>query len=227
MNGEGDSKGTGKPGSGRRPRWRRTSTGVVSPPALLDDLTGLPNRRYLEGALHANLEELRRNDRGFGVLLIDIDNFREVNELLGRKYGDKVIRAVGNTLKQRTRPFDVVGRAGGEEFFATIANVSRESLEMVAEKLRKTVEEMEVHTASDTIRVTVSIGGTLAAAEDTKETLIKRAYKLMRKSKSDGKNCITVESLRKGDDEEQEPEEEEEKKAQTEGGKPDEKAKKE
>jgi diguanylate cyclase (GGDEF)-like protein len=176
----------------KRAHWKCTSTGVVPPPALLDKLTGLPNRRYLESALHSNLEELRRYERGFGVLLFDIDNFREVNNLLGRQIGDKVLRSVGKLLNKRTRPFDIVGRAGGEEFLATIAEVSAEKLQTVAEKLRKSVEEMEILTTSDSLRVTVSVGGTLATPDDTKEVLIKRAYRLMRKSKNRGRNCVNV-----------------------------------
>jgi len=183
------------PAKFRRARWKRTSTGVVPPPDLLDKLTGLPNRRYLESTLHSNLEELRRYDRGFGVLLFDIDNFREVNDLLGRRIGDKVLRSVAKLLNKQTRPFDIVGRAGGEEFLATIAEVSEESLQVVAEKLRTAVEEMEILTASDSLRVTVSIGGTLASPEDSKKSLIKRAYKLMRQSKDSGRNCIKIECL--------------------------------
>lgn len=180
-------------GRRRRAKWKRTSTGVVSPPALLDRLTGLPNRRCLEAALHSDLEELRRYDRRFGVLLVDIDNFREVNDVLGRKAGDKVLRSVGRVLNRSTRPFDTVGRAGGEEFLATIANVNADTLRTVAEKLRRAIEELDILTASDSLKVTVSIGGTLATAEDTKEVLIKRAYRCMRKGKDLGRNCVNIE----------------------------------
>ena len=171
-----------RPSRRRKALWRRTSTGVVAPPTLLDELTGLPNRRYLEASLHSNLEELRRYERPFGVLLFDIDNFKEVNELLGCSAGDKVLRKIGKLLNSRTRPFDVVGRAGGEAFLAMVANVDKDRLLTVAQKLCKAVEEMEIHTSSDALKVTVSVGGTLARPEDTREGLIKRVYRLMRKS---------------------------------------------
>ena len=178
--------------SGKRARWKRTTTGPVSPPALLDELTGLPNRRFLEGTLHANLEELRRYGRGFGLLFVDVDNMNDVNNLLGRRLGDKVLRSIATSLNKSTRPFDIVGRAGGEEFLAIIANVDQGTLKTVGDKLCKGVEELSITLPSDTISVTVSIGGVLAKPDDTKEALIKRAYKQMRQSKESGRNCVTI-----------------------------------
>lgn len=185
---------TGKKPSGKRAKWKRTTTGPVPPPALLDELTGLPNRRYLEGTLHANLEELRRYGRGFGVLFVDVDNMNDVNNLIGRRLGDKVLRSIASSLNGSTRPFDVVGRAGGEEFLAIIANVDHGTLKTVGEKLCKGVEKLSITLPSDTVSVTVSIGGVLAKPDDTKEVLIKRAYKQMRASKESGRNCVTIDS---------------------------------
>jgi diguanylate cyclase (GGDEF)-like protein len=178
----------------RRAKWKRTTTGPVAPPALLDKLTGLPNRRFLESTLHANLEELRRYGRGFGVLFVDVDKMNDVNNLLGRSLGDKVIRSIASSLNKSTRPFDIVGRAGGEEFLAIIVNVDQETLKTVGDKLCKGVEELSVTLPSDTVSVTVSIGGVLAKSDDTKEALIKRAYKQMRQSKESGRNCVTIAS---------------------------------
>jgi len=178
----------------KRAKWKRTTTGPVAPPALLDELTGLPNRRFLEGTLHANLEELRRYGRGFGVLFVDVDNMNDVNNLLGRRLGDKVIRSIATSLNKSTRPFDIVGRAGGEEFLAIIANVDNETLKTVGDKLCKGVKDLSITLPSDTVSVTVSIGGVLAKPDDTKEGLIKRAYKQMRTSKESGRNCVTIAS---------------------------------
>jgi diguanylate cyclase (GGDEF)-like protein len=192
MAGSGTSGQAGKKSSGKRARWKRTTTGPVPPPALLDELTGLPNRRYLEGTLHANLEELRRHGRDFGVLFVDVDNMNDVNNLIGRRLGDKVLRSIASSLNRSTRPFDIVGRAGGEEFLAIIVNVNQETLKTVGEKLCKGVRDLAITLPSDTVSVTVSIGGVLAKPDDTKEVLIKRAYKQMRASKESGRNCVTI-----------------------------------
>lgn len=186
---------TGKDsGRKKRARWKRTTTAPVAPPALLDELTGLPNRRFLESTLHANLEELRRYGRGFGVLFVDVDKMSDVNDLLGHRLGDKVIRSIASMLNESTRPFDIVGRAGGEEFLAVIANVDLDTLKTVGEKLCRGVEKMPIDLPSDTVSVTISVGGVLARPDDTKEALIKRAYKQMRKSKDSGRNCVTIAS---------------------------------
>ncbi|MBN2339203.1 MAG: diguanylate cyclase, partial [Acidobacteria bacterium] len=81
--------------------------------ALLDHLTGIANRRGAEAAIRSRLEELRRNGWGFGVLLLDIDDFKAVNDSCGHETGDRVLRLVARTLEAGARSFDLVGRWGG------------------------------------------------------------------------------------------------------------------
>ena len=90
--------------------------------ALIDPLTQLPNRRHLEAQVHARLEELRRSRVGFGLLFLDIDQFKQVNDRYGHDAGDQVLTIVAKTLSLSVRPFDVVGRWGGEEFAGIIAH---------------------------------------------------------------------------------------------------------
>lgn len=159
--------------------------------ALLDAVTGLPNRRYVERTLRARLAEMRRYGQAFGALFIDIDDFKRVNDTLGHETGDEVLRMVARTLAHSMRSFDVVGRWGGEEFVAVIVNVTAEELVSVAEKLRALVEQSELPEGA--VRVTVSLGAALAGPQDTEETLLERIDGLMYRSKAQGKNRVTAE----------------------------------
>jgi len=160
--------------------------------ALLDSLTGLPNRRYLERALDSHFDEMKRYDRPFGVLFIDIDNFKAINDEYGHETGDGVLRTVAGTLAHNTRPSDVAGRWGGEEFVAIIMNVSLPELRAIAEKFRALVEQSVFRSPSGAVGVTISIGATLARNGETPSELIGRADALMYRSKTGGKNMTTA-----------------------------------
>ncbi len=161
--------------------------------ALLDPLTGLGNRRYTEQKLGERLEEMRRYGWPFGVLFVDIDRFKNVNDTHGHDVGDRVLKMVATTLLRSLRPFDFLGRWGGEEFLALLANVDAEQLESVAERSRLLVAHSSVPHKGGDIRVTISIGATPARALDTPQGLVRRADRLLYRSKSSGRNLVTVE----------------------------------
>jgi len=160
--------------------------------ALLDPLTEVGNRRYIDMNLRFRLAEQERYGWPFGVLFLDIDHFKEINDLYGHDKGDDVLKMTARTLSNSLRSFDTVGRWGGEEFVAVIINVNAEQLHVVAEKLRAMVEQSSITNGSRTVRVTVSIGATVAREDDTPESLINRADQLMYHSKSSGRNRITL-----------------------------------
>jgi len=159
--------------------------------ALLDSLTGLANRRYLESIMRSRLEELRRNNWHFGVLFIDIDNFKSVNDKYGHEVGDQVIKMTSRTLNASSRYFDLVGRWGGEEFVAIIANAEERELFDVGERMRSLVEHSML-SAPEYLFVTVSIGGAQAVPEDTIESLVRRADEKLYQAKHSGKNCVFI-----------------------------------
>jgi diguanylate cyclase (GGDEF)-like protein/PAS domain S-box-containing protein len=159
--------------------------------ALLDSLTGLANRRYIESIVQSRLEELRRNDWPFGVLLIDIDNFKSVNDRHGHDVGDQVLQMTSKNLDASSRYFDVIGRWGGEEFVAVIVNAEEKDLHEIAERMRIMVEH-SMWSAPEYIFVTVSIGGAQAVADDTVESLVRRADEKLYQAKNAGKNCVRV-----------------------------------
>ena len=135
--------------------------------AYLDPLTGLANRRYAEITLHARIEELQRYGWLFGVIFIDIDHFKNVNDQLRpRLYGDEVLKMVAKTLQNSVRSFDVVSRWGGEEYLAIIANVQGEELLATANRCRALVERSFLP-LFPSLRVTISVGAALAPESDT------------------------------------------------------------
>jgi len=162
--------------------------------ALLDPVTRIGNRRYGDLSLAARLNELERYDWPFGVLFMDIDYFKKVNDLYGHDVGDRILRIVATTMINGLRSSDVVSRWGGEEFVALVPQVDIEHLKNVAEKIRLLVEKSSISVEGKDIEVTISTGATIARKDDTAETLIKRADELMYKSKHEGRNRVSVEN---------------------------------
>ena len=160
----------------------------------LDPLTNLPNRRSMETSIAARMAETRRYDVTFGVLFVDIDRFKAVNDAHGHETGDQVLRLVAKTLARSLRPFDVCGRWGGEEFLAIILNVDTLQLEVVAERVRALIAQTRIPLGGDHMSVTASIGGTLAQAGDSLESLVDRADRAMYASKMAGRNRITLDA---------------------------------
>jgi diguanylate cyclase (GGDEF)-like protein len=161
--------------------------------AYLDPLTGLANRRYAEITLNARIDELQRYGWLFGVIFIDIDNFKKVNDEHGHEYGDEVLKMVAKTLQNSVRSFDVISRWGGEEYVAVIANVHGDELFATANRCRALVERSFMPSIPS-LRVTISVGAVLASENDTAESVVKRADELMYRSKRAGRNCVTMDS---------------------------------
>lgn len=161
--------------------------------ALLDTLTQLPNRNYLERELTSIIDEHLRNKVPFGLFFIDIDHFKQVNDTFGHIIGDEVLRFVSKTLAHNSRQFDIYGRWGGEEFIGIIRNVELNMLLKLGERMRMLIDSCYIKTAVEPIHVTVTIGVTMLQEGDTITTLIDRADTLMYKGKSNGRNRVECE----------------------------------
>jgi diguanylate cyclase (GGDEF)-like protein/PAS domain S-box-containing protein len=161
--------------------------------ALLDPLTQLGNRRYGDLNLAAKLNEFERYGWPFGVLFMDIDYFKKVNDLYGHDVGDRILRIVAATIINGTRSSDIVSRWGGEEFMILLPHVDAKQLKDVAEKIRLLVEKSSISVEGKNVEVTVSIGATLVHKNDTIENLMKRVDVLMYKSKREGRNRLSIE----------------------------------
>lgn len=176
------------------PESLRRRVALLEKLSALDPLTQLPNRRSMEAAMASRLAEIRRYHVTFGVLFIDIDHFKSINDRYGHETGDEVLKTVAQTLNRSLRPFDLAGRWGGEEFLVLILNVDEAYLEVVAERIRALISQTRVPLKSDYLQVTVSIGGTAARPDDTPETVLNRVDRLMYQSKMDGRNRVSLET---------------------------------
>lgn len=162
--------------------------------AMVDPLTELANRRYLEMRINSQLNEFQRYGWRFGLIFIDIDNFKMFNDQYGHDIGDKVLKMVSRTLFETSRPFDLIGRYGGEEFIALVVNVSLDQLKKVAERFRSLVERSSLTVEGKKLAVTISVGYTQAQKHDTMDTLLRRADMNLFRCKNSGKNCSTGDS---------------------------------
>lgn len=162
--------------------------------AHTDPLTTLDNRMYVQGRLHAALADLKHTQNTAGLLFMDIDRFKNVNDTYGHNVGDKVLCMVANTFRYTLRSTDTIGRWGGEEFVAILYGISdKMTLFEIAEKVRKMVEASRLDEEYQSLSVTISIGATCLASNDTPESIIGRADGLMYQSKQAGRNCVTAE----------------------------------
>ena len=160
--------------------------------ALTDDLTGLPNRRLFDAALAGRIENLSRYGWQFGLLIVDIDHFKVVNDKHGHKFGDRVLAGVAATVHGATRAGDVVARWGGEEFAVLVEASDEAGLIETAERLRALVAQSETRFDGVRVKVHVSVGGALALPEDTAESLFSRADAAMYAAKHAGRNRVEI-----------------------------------
>jgi diguanylate cyclase (GGDEF)-like protein/PAS domain S-box-containing protein len=159
--------------------------------ALLDPLTGLGNRRYTEMCIRDRVAEHERYGRPFGVLFIDVDELKNVNDRFGHALGDEMLTMVSKTLLSNTRANDFIGRWGGDEFVVVVTAAEEASLAAIAERFRLLVEQSSLKVGSQDHRVTVSMGVTVSRPGDTAETIVQRADSLMYQSKAAGRNHLT------------------------------------
>jgi diguanylate cyclase (GGDEF)-like protein len=125
--------------------------------------------------------------------MIDLDDFKQINDRFGHQAGDEVLQMVARTLLANCRPFDTIARWGGEEFSAIIANVREGELRKVAEKFRAMIEVSGLRRSeSESLRVTVSIGCAVAQPNETAAELLKRADEMLYAAKRGGRNRVCV-----------------------------------
>ena len=166
-----------------------------------DALTALWNRRHLEERLTEMLSAARRHDRLLGVLLIDVDHLKPVNDAHGLAGGDEVLRAVARGLREMVRTEDAVGRWGGAEFMVLVEDATSEGIATLAERMRAAIETMPVTLgAPDTTTVTVSIGWCLSAGGadarvDTAQTVVAHAEGALGEAKAGGGNRVVSSPL--------------------------------
>jgi two-component system cell cycle response regulator len=165
--------------------------------ALRDRLTGLWNRGAILDLMERETTLNRRSDNSSGVLMIDIDHFKSVNDTYGHQVGDAVLQEVGQRLLQGMRSTDWAGRYGGEEFIVILCNSNAETTAICAERIRQAIASVPVRVSGLELAVTVSVGTALSATRDslTCSQLIAIADSALYRAKSQGRNSVEVGSI--------------------------------
>ncbi len=156
--------------------------------AVTDGLTGLYNHRYSYERIEEELAKARRYDRPLSLIMLDVDNFKRINDTHGHRIGDEVLRGISDTLRGALRSVDVIGRYGGEEFIAVLPETPCTAARVAGEKIRRAIEAARFQ--SGTLSATVSIGVTEAEADESVAAFVGRADALLYKAKRAGKNRV-------------------------------------
>lgn len=160
--------------------------------SLICSLTGIGNRRYADQMLKQKFDEMERNKTTLGLLFIDIDHFKPVNDRYGHHVGDIILKMVARTLANAMRTYDFLARWGGEEFIILLPNMHRSQLKQFAERLRTLVLQSSVKISKGSLAVSISIGATVVVPGDSIENSLKRVDTLLYQSKEQGRNRVTI-----------------------------------
>lgn len=157
--------------------------------ARTDALTSLPNRRAFDDAMKQQSALHQRKGVGFGLIHVDVDHFKQLNDEWGHPAGDKVLKSVAATIRRAARQTDLVARIGGEEFAVVVPNTSADAVMAAAERIRAAVETAPIHLRQSRVAVTISVGAAMICEGETVEPLIARSDAALYASKHGGRNC--------------------------------------
>lgn len=159
--------------------------------ATTDELTGLYNRRHGTSVLRQEIDRARRTGDSFGLILLDIDHFKQVNDRFGHDVGDKLLADVAGLLRSRLRKTDIAARWGGEEFAIILPATTREGGRAFAAELLGKMQEIRT---PDGVGVSASFGVVDYRGDESASEVVKRADRLMYKAKHEGRGRVEVES---------------------------------
>jgi diguanylate cyclase (GGDEF)-like protein len=157
-----------------------------------DSLTNIHNRRSFAEFLHKEIARSERYHKVFSLIMLDIDYFKKINDGYGHDIGDKILQELTGVVNQCIRKSDLFARVGGEEFAVVASETSLADAKLVAEKIRKKVEE---NVFAKNLKVTISLGVSQYKSKDDTNTIFKRADNALYKAKENGRNRTELESL--------------------------------
>ena len=162
--------------------------------ASTDYLTGIMNRRAFMTRFAGELNRARREKYFVSLILVDIDFFKSINDTYGHLAGDTILQQFTNELSENIRPYDFLGRHGGEEFIACLPNTDRDQAVIVAERMRKSIETLSIRldNIDEPIKLTASFGvaSPISGFEESIDSLIMQADSAMYRAKSSGRNRV-------------------------------------
>ena len=161
--------------------------------ATHDTLTGIWSRGATLDMLRRELERAARGQASTGVLMLDLDRFKNINDTRGHLGGDGVLKEVVRRIAQTVRAYDVVGRYGGEEFLIMLPGCDRDKIQETAERIRTTVAGSPIQVAGSEIFATVSIGGAVAPpGKVSSREILAHADAALYRAKAAGRNCVAM-----------------------------------
>jgi diguanylate cyclase len=160
--------------------------------AMIDALTGIPNRAAYDDRIEEEYKRWKRFARPVSILAWDIDRFKTINDAYGHKAGDKVLRVIGQHLARHVRDTDFVGRYGGEEFVMLLVGTDPSEARVVAEKIRLELSQLGFHFHDQPVSITASCGITSFVGDDTPDGAFDRADKALYQAKEAGRNCCII-----------------------------------
>ena len=160
--------------------------------AITDPLTGAFNRRYFLTQVDRQMSAIKRHNMSMGILILDIDHFKRVNDTYGHLVGDRVLQGIVQIMKKQLRSDDVLARYGGEEFIIMSTEKSEEGLFAFAERLRKTIEKEPIAIEELIIPITVSVGAVMVSPDQGCESSIAAADKALYTAKNNGRNRVML-----------------------------------
>jgi two-component system cell cycle response regulator len=164
--------------------------------AITDGLTGLYNRRYMESHLATLVDQAAGRGKPLTLLVLDIDYFKAINDTYGHDAGDDVLREFATRIKKSIRGIDLACRYGGEEFVIVMPETDMAVAALVAERIRRRIasEPFAIDQGAKAIDVTLSIGLSALATNDTAATILKRADQALYRAKRDGRNRVVADA---------------------------------
>jgi len=168
----------------------RERTEALNRLARVDDLTGLTNRRGMTELIAEEISRSQRQRTAFGIIWIDIDHFKQINDALGHAEGDRALAAVAQLLRSQIRPYDSAARWGGDEFLVLLTPCDRNMLTTLSERIRSEAEK--TLQLSDGRALTLSIGAHLAYAGESEELALLRADEALYRAKNNGRNRVEI-----------------------------------
>lgn len=164
---------------------------MVEKLAITDSLTGLYLRRYFYDRLNEELQRSRRHKSEFGFLMLDIDDFKRANDMYGHLVGDVILKDIGHLIKDSVREIDLVSRYGGEEFALILPDTNPEGAVVVAERIRKRIEEHVFKAYDEQLKITISAGMSAYPKDSVDaDDLIEKADAALYEAKKMGKNVV-------------------------------------
>lgn len=164
--------------------------------AALDSLTGIYNRRFGMTRLHEEFGRALRMNAPIGLLMMDLDHFKLVNDTYGHLTGDRVLLRLARVARSVLREGDILVRYGGEEFLAILPGASRHDVVNIGDRLRRKVSETRIEEGDESIQVTISLGGiSFPECDVPNETdLVNHADQALYRAKESGRNCVVMAS---------------------------------